>query len=297
MLPVFYINLASRLDRREFMERQFLELGLKADRVGAISVADLTEAQLDRYCSPARRWSIAAARYACNLSHMKAWEALIASGARRALILEDDAVLSSALPAFLEALDASDDGSDIVRIEKFKGRWLYFGEAEQRIDGVGLRRCFSHDIGAAGYVITASFASRLLGEPIMHKRLVDDVLFLPFSRIGRSIKVRYTDPALCSQLTDAALPEAKSDLSTPADALHRVARRRHPLIKFSFQLERWFLEDIPQGPLEACVRFIRRPTLVDLPLSPQQFGWRETAQPARKVETVSPAILNKHLEL
>jgi hypothetical protein len=35
-LPVFYINVAARTDRRDFMESQFAELGIPVERIEAV---------------------------------------------------------------------------------------------------------------------------------------------------------------------------------------------------------------------------------------------------------------------
>lgn len=40
-LPVFYINLDSRPDRRQFMEEQFARLSVQVERVSARTIADV----------------------------------------------------------------------------------------------------------------------------------------------------------------------------------------------------------------------------------------------------------------
>lgn len=46
----YYINLTSRLDRRVFMERQFSELGIQANRVEATVPNRIPKSLLDEYC-------------------------------------------------------------------------------------------------------------------------------------------------------------------------------------------------------------------------------------------------------
>src|SRR5690349_706446 len=104
--PIYYINLRDRTDRRAFMQGQFAKLGLDAVRVDAVSIASLTSEQLTLYCDESSSHYLRPPAAACTLSHVKCWEAFLAipGSPQWALILEDDAVLSGALPAFLDDL-------------------------------------------------------------------------------------------------------------------------------------------------------------------------------------------------
>ena len=42
-MDIYYINLARRTDRRDFMEAQFQKLGLAATRIEAVTPADISE--------------------------------------------------------------------------------------------------------------------------------------------------------------------------------------------------------------------------------------------------------------
>jgi len=243
-MHIYYINLDARPDRRQFMEEQFARLGLDAERIVARTPAEITEAQRDAYCNPARRWSMTEGQYACNLSHIKAWQTLLASGGHRALILEDDAHLSQSLPRFLAAVDAQAIDIPLIRIESWPTEPRRYREPDVTVlPDVTLRRCLSHEAGAAGYILTRAGAMRLAGEPAMNRLLVDSVLFSPFGP-ARDLATRQTDPALCVQLRreDSALPEAAGSLGAGLPE-HRAERRRHPLTKFARQVEGWLTYD------------------------------------------------------
>lgn len=108
LLPIFYINLASRPDRREFMERQLAELGLIGHRIEAVTADEISDADAERYCNSGKPTFLRKRELACTQSHERAWTAMIDGDHAVALILEDDAELSPLLPAFLNEASAVD---------------------------------------------------------------------------------------------------------------------------------------------------------------------------------------------
>src|SRR5690242_19024849 len=100
-MQIYYINMARRTDRRAFMEAQLAKLGLEATRIEAVTPETFLASAVT-----ASRGRLTPVALSCSLSHVKAAEALLASGDPCALILEDDAILSTRLPEFLAALDA-----------------------------------------------------------------------------------------------------------------------------------------------------------------------------------------------
>jgi GR25 family glycosyltransferase involved in LPS biosynthesis len=208
-------------------------------------------------------------RYCCNLSHIAAWRRLIESGQERALILEDDVVLSRSLPAFLAAISTRRLAISVIRIEQFGDRSNHFLRADMPVlPGFCLRQALSHDIGAAGYIIDRNAATWLMGEPSLHTALIDDFLFTPFSRVGRRLDVRYADPALCMQVDTSNPQVGHSSLNGPEDAVHKRARKQYRLVKFSRHLEVWFARDIPQAMREAFARRAHRAVRLRLTFKP-----------------------------
>ncbi len=246
-LPIFYINLTSRPDRRAFMERQFGNLGLQAERIKAFTPAQIGAADRRLYCNPDRRRWMTVLEFACNMSHAAAWRRLLASGAGHGLILEDDALLSRSLPRLLEAVEAGTQSPPVIRIETLGGEARRMGPVERHIlPDVGLRRCYTRDAGAGGYILTRQAAEFLLRRPEMKVHLVDAVLFNPFSPLAASLDVRYCDPALSIQMScigDEGA-EAVSDLDAGRDQRRRESSRR-PLLKWANKVASWIDYDAP----------------------------------------------------
>lgn len=198
MLPIYYINMSTRPDRRDFMERQLVSLGLIGMRIEAVTEQDISAEDAHRYCNTDRPNFLRKVELACTLSHERAWRAMIDVDAPAALILEDDAELSPLLPAFLK--DAEKIDADLIRIETTGSRTRVYPVANVEKSGVAIRGFRSTPMGAAGYIIGAQAAKRMLGHPGLRERQVDLALYNPFDEPGRSIKRVLTDPALCRQL-------------------------------------------------------------------------------------------------
>jgi GR25 family glycosyltransferase involved in LPS biosynthesis len=247
--PIYYINLASRPDRREFMEEQFARLGLSAERIEAVTPSDLTAEQVSIYCDPLRSRSMTKAQYACNQSHARAWGRLIASGAEAAVIFEDDAVLSPSLPEFLAQLP--NVKADIIRIETFPEEpWAFAPRVEEMVSTFTLRECLDRTAGSGGYILSRRAASAALSAPNFHFRLVDGFLFDPFG-LGRQLSTRHVDPGLAVQLCKigAERPETQSNIigGEGVTEYERQRSRRGPLKRLAKQARVWAEYDIPRA--------------------------------------------------
>ena len=90
-IPIFLIGLERATGRARLMEQELQNAGLSATRVNAVDCADSTREDFLRDCRAEGPWGFFHTKdMACTLSHAKAWKALTDSGAKRALILEDD---------------------------------------------------------------------------------------------------------------------------------------------------------------------------------------------------------------
>jgi glycosyl transferase family 25 len=208
MRPVLWINLDARADRRAFMEQQFADLGLSADRVAAVTPADLG----------ARVAALSASEQCVTESHRAAWRAIAQSGGDYALILEDDAVLSPALPGFLDDIAPTMAHLDIVRIETGPRR-VKLSPALMRAGAVALHRAYSDQWGTAGYIISKACAARLLDEPLVYERALDRCLFDPRGALFAKTEWRQCAPGLCIQgdQLDAVETVWRSDVSAERD--------------------------------------------------------------------------------
>ena len=235
MLPIYYINLASRQDRREFMERQLAALGLAASRIEAVTADEIEPADADRYCNPAYPSFLRKRELACTLSHERAWRAMLEGGHAAGLFLEDDAVLSPLLPSFLQEASAID--ADLIRIEK-SNRIRVYPARGTGVSGIAVREFRSTPMGAAGYVLKASAVRRLLGHSGLRTQPVDVALYNPFDDPGASLTRVITEPALCRQLGthDPKAAAGRSDLAH--DRVRHTFAEDHPARFTLMKLER-----------------------------------------------------------
>ena len=226
MLPIYYINLASRSDRREYMDEKLGNLGLKGCRVEAVTPADISVGDLDLYCNPARAKFLRPNELACTLSHERAWQMMISAGDDRALILEDDVELSRLLPAFLAEAGSID--FDLIRVETTGNATRVFPILQTGASGVAIRPFRSTPMGSAGYVIRASAAQRILGSRALRVLHTDLALYSPFDEPGSLLSRVLCDPAMCRQLnmTDQKTTEiARSDIAHTV-VEHQYAKKR-----------------------------------------------------------------------
>jgi len=199
-IPVYFINVASRPERRQFMEQQFLRLGIVAERIDAVTTAGVDDARMAPHADKANPWAMARVEVACAMSHEKAWRRMLQAGQPFALILEDDVVLGDGLPALLDPALSAEIGADVLKLETMYRR-VRLGRAVRIVAG-RFRVCqlLASHMGAAAYIISGDMARRTLADPRLQDMSVDRYLF---SRDGPTIPSRgllQVDPAPAIQL-------------------------------------------------------------------------------------------------
>ncbi len=191
--PAFYINLDTRLDRREHTERQLARIGLQAERVSAVTPADIPA---DRISAASRFMS--ATELACSYSHRKIWRMMVERELAGAIVMEDDALLSAAIPEVVATRDLA-ARCDALQFESHPTNAL-IGPPTAAAAGVALHRLMSSSLGTCAYYITGKFAARMLERDDLDTLAVDRVLF---GRGGGTIygsRIYQTVPALAVQL-------------------------------------------------------------------------------------------------
>lgn len=235
MLPIFYINLASRPDRREFMDAQLRALGLVGTRIEAVTPADISPEETKLYCNGENPNYLRKNELACTRSHELCWQTMLDMGAERALVFEDDVKISARLPALLNELDTID--AELIRIDALGSTIRVYPIHQTTAGGIALRRFRSTTIGAAGYIISRSAAQKFLGHPQLRMRAFDLVLYDPFEKPGSDVSRVLTEPALCQQVGsyhDKTANIGKSNI-TP-DGVQHVYPQRHPIRHWTRQL-------------------------------------------------------------
>ncbi|MCD7059464.1 glycosyltransferase family 25 protein [Pelagibacterium xiamenense] len=264
-MPIYYINLSERTDRRAFMEEQFARLGLAAERIEAVTPADIPEADIARYCDNTRPSYLRPNQLACTLSHEKAWRTMLEAGHARAVVMEDDAVLSALLPAFLDDLDGV--AFDVVRFEAAVRKVRVLPPVAQAGPRIALRPFRSTLPGASGYVIGEDAARSLLGHPMLRLLANDLVLYGALAGPAKDFMRLHTDPALCIQVGDISQDNrgggvGRSDLN--AVKMTHVYAQKHPLRHFLRRTRRG-LADGARNAIDHLAHIPRGITKKDIP--------------------------------
>ncbi|KQW77248.1 hypothetical protein ASC89_18815 [Devosia sp. Root413D1] len=223
-IPVYYINLGARADRRQFMEEQFARLGIVAERIDAVTIAGVGEARMALHADPHNPWAMTRVEVACVMSHEKAWRHMLDAGNEFALILEDDAVMGDGLKAFLEPAFSSDLRPDLVKLETMYER-VRLGRAVRTVAGrFGVRQLLASHMGAAAYIISASMARRALADPRLPRMSVDRYMFSRGGPIIPHRRLFQVDPAPVVQLEhyrgNKPADAERSDLKRDRDGHH-----------------------------------------------------------------------------
>ena len=199
-VPVFYINVAARTDRREFMEAQFANLGVVGERVEAAVPADVPPDVAASARRPDGTWRMGLGEIACTMSHFAAWQRAIDRGAMACAVFEDDGVISERFPDFLEALGPSlPQDIDLLKFETSR-KPVRLGRRALPLLGFTMQRLTSTHYGDCGYVISTRLAAKLLATLPLAPLPLDDYLFARSGDLLYTGRVYQLVPALAVQL-------------------------------------------------------------------------------------------------
>jgi glycosyl transferase family 25 len=213
-LQAFYINLATRTDRRAFMEAQLSALGMDVERLdattpAAITTDDIAPLSMEEVCA-----NLSPAEIACSVSHFRVWKRMLDEGQPRVLVLEDDVLLSPSLAAFLSAIEAADADIGILRLETRLTEVKIRSRRERAPIGFAFHLPLSFARGSGAYVMSAACASRILASPKRFAMPIDNILFSPKSPFYDKSRLRVVVPALALNR-----PETSPEFSVPASIL------------------------------------------------------------------------------
>lgn len=265
-MRAWYINLASRPDRRDAIDAQLTRLGITGERVDAVLFDDLPESlrQLQAKVGQGSRFG---RREFCNaVSHRDALQRFLATGDRYGMVLEDDIVLSMALPAFLAVLEARSDTVDLLRLETFGNPQQISTSPIETIAGYGFHTLHGWAWGAAAYVVSREAARKLCDSKTLLGDVIDRVLYRPNAMRVGPLRRRQLIPALAIQ--DDRLPGrvwgGDSDLKATRDAQSQQIRQR-PLRAIAGFVE----NEVAIGLPSTIHRLLGRSTKRDVPFRPE----------------------------
>lgn len=202
-MKAYCINLLSRPDRWDLMEQQAQHAGITLTRVDALDAKEPTVQEiLGRMPKNGPIGVLGVGTLACTASHTRAWQTFLDTGEDYGLFLEDDAILSADLAAFLRAFETAGLAIDVLRIEGKADptKRRVFGKALAQVAGRNIRRCYQLAPDAAGYILSRQGA-QIAVERIRQSALpVDHFLYFPGKRKGTlGLKVFQVDPSLVYQ--------------------------------------------------------------------------------------------------
>lgn len=174
-MPIYFINLASDVERRKRMDSEFLRFGLHGKRLDAVRWTTLSsEVQNELYSEALNKQqfhvALVAGEKGCYASHHKAWNLLVDSGLHAMVVLEDDVQLTPHLKSVMNAIDSLDIEWDMIKLigrdkEKIRAR-------RPLADGIDLIDYKRVPSLTAGYIISREGAIKLMrkrkpfGRPI-----------------------------------------------------------------------------------------------------------------------------------
>ena len=229
------INIASATERMGFMAAQMDALGLDWERIEAVTPATLEPPAEDPVW---HRWQrpLRVTEMALCASHRVAWARVVALG-EPCVVLEDDAVLSSGLPAFLEAV-GSLSGVEHISLETRSRKKLVGRKLHAKAP---MRRLYQDRTGSAAYVVWPEGARRLIAHADRAGAPSDALISSTYDMASWQ-----ADPALAVQLDQCAayaVPQAIPTVSLidavkkpPLEAESAVARRAYRARRIAAQL-------------------------------------------------------------
>ncbi|MDI4666559.1 glycosyltransferase family 25 protein [Xanthobacter autotrophicus] len=239
---ILLINLSRRPDRLAFMRNQLDALGLPFERIDAIdgAVANLGP----------RMGRITSGEHACALSHRKAWERFVESGAPHCLVMEDDALVAPQLKRFIENPPAFPPDMDILRLEATPQHSILGRGRRGGLRGVKMHRLHSKQHGTAAYMVTRAFAQHALKELVAFAAPIDMVLFDPASpghypsntyqlRPGLCLQAEFYGPARSSALASSDLEIMRGPRPAPAKPAPQSKAQRSIAEKCLREVDRW----------------------------------------------------------
>lgn len=235
-VPIYYINLASRPDRRAFMEEQFDRLGITAERVDAVTMDEVPAELVAYHASPRSLWRSNPGDLACGLSHQRMWAMIAEAGHREAMILEDDAVLTPPLLDFVSPGLLARLGADLIKLETTRED-VQLGTATLSVGGTTLRELCSSHMGSAAYLISRDAVLKSLNSPLKREVSVDRLLFGRGGAhlLDSHILQAWPSPSIQLNRVDVVVSAAASDIHDTRTTAPRRTYLRDALARTKLQ--------------------------------------------------------------
>ncbi len=266
-MRIYYINIEARTDRRKTFELQLVSLGLKAQRIKAVTPPDLSENDKKKYCDARKFYWLSEAELACSLSHVAALNQFIESGEQFCLIFEDDVLISASLKGFIKAFEADPPELDILRIENNVYPIRMAPTPLAIIDDIKILRFYNGCDGSAGYIASRRAAKRIVAGKEMRLMPADRALFNPYDPLASDLTILQAVSALCKQeskLDERGTEKSNSDIA--GARLNRTAIEKTLFPRRVIHEFRGFIDrEFRVGTLKTWHQFIKGAAKQDVP--------------------------------
>jgi glycosyl transferase family 25 len=233
-LPIYVINLKRDVQRLEQMKQQLEKLGLSWTRIEAVDGDEISPDEINKANRRATPRKLSAGEIGCLQSHVKIWRLLANQSEPAAVIMEDDIVMSSDLPKFINSGAWLPEGDCVVRLETFLMPAV-LGKKPFEMHGRDLYQLRSLQYGCAAYIITKSRADRLLKEYNKYVDTADRFMFCTPSRNN----VYQLSPALCIQrdIHDIGFQFHRVDSRIELERRHMIRKSQYHPVSFFLRLK------------------------------------------------------------
>lgn len=165
--PVYILSLEHSKDRREIIAARLKELSLPFAFHNGVDGRKLDLLSHPNYEPTKRRFfygrDLSGGEFGCVLAHRNIYRHMVENRISRAVVLEDDAILTDDLPAVIKALCKIPDTWDLVRfLGRPKNYWSTRPIVSLDETPCMLSRPLGTPGGAYGYVLSLHAAERLL---------------------------------------------------------------------------------------------------------------------------------------
>lgn len=191
--------------------------GISLTRLRAVDGLSLSDEEYEKFhpYKPKQR-RMTKFEVACFLSHRKAWHEICQQENEHFAVFEDDIDFGSALAAILGDEGWISPDMDLIKLDKATRKRVQFGDSVTVLPGLQMRRLLSLHMGCGGYIISKSFASKLLERTQVFDVPIDHFLFNPSHQVLGQSEIWQSQPAVCihQQFSDTPFLPAEAELSS-----------------------------------------------------------------------------------
>lgn len=225
----YVISLASALDRRKHIEKEFSTQNIEFEFFDAIT-PDTVKLKIHQLLPNICIDRISLGELACCVSHMVLWQHAIDQNMSHIAIFEDDIFLGKNAHDFLMHPDWVDVDWDVVKLETFYEKTFIDSPQINIFSRQVSRLCESH-FGAAGYILSNHAIQKIFENLRSSTNLlpVDHILFSNQESLFGKLNIQQLSPALCIQ---EKILKDKTNLSNALDIYRQ--QWRPPKEKMNF---------------------------------------------------------------